>query len=105
MAWYVRAFLKASVTWLTLGVLAGIAMAVHPVWIVYRAVHVHMLLLGFVTMMISGVGYHVIPRFAGSPLYSERAAKWHWWMANAGLAVMIVGFICRDLGLVAGTWL
>lgn len=104
MAWFVKAFIKASVTWLAIGVLVGIAMAVHPAWVVHRAVHAHIMLLGFVTMMISGVAYHVIPRFAGFPLHSERAAGWHWFMANAGLALMIAGFLCRDLGLAAGSW-
>ena len=44
-------------------------MAVRPAWAVYRPAHVHMLLLGFVTMMIYGVAYHVVPRFAGFPLH------------------------------------
>ncbi len=51
MDWFVRWFLKASLGWLTLGVTAGVAMAVHPVWTVYRAAHLHMVLLGFVTMV------------------------------------------------------
>jgi cbb3-type cytochrome oxidase subunit 1 len=105
MTWFVKAFIKASVAWLTLGVAAGIAMAVNPAWIVHRAVHVHIMLLGFVAMMIFGVAYHVIPRFAGTPLYSERAAGWHWWMANAGVVVMAAGFVSRDVGLPAGTWI
>jgi cbb3-type cytochrome oxidase subunit 1 len=95
MDWYVRAFIKASLTWLALGVTLGVAMAAHPAWTIYRLTHVHMLLLGFVTMMIYGVAYHVIPRFAGFPLHSRRAAVWHWWIANAGLALMAIGFALR----------
>jgi cbb3-type cytochrome oxidase subunit 1 len=95
MDWPVRAFLKASLAWLALGVTLGVCMAAHPVWTVYRLVHVHMLLLGFVTMMIYGVAYHVIPRFAGHPLWSRRLAVWHWWSANAGLALMATGFAMR----------
>ena len=74
MEWFVKAFLKASLAWLALGVTLGVAMAVHPAWTVYRLPHVHVLLLGFVTMMIYGVAYHVIPRFTGAPLYSRRLA-------------------------------
>ena len=74
MEWYVRAFLKASLSWLAAGVSLGVAMAAHPLWTVYRLVHMHMLLLGFVTMMIYGVAYHVIPRFAGFPIHNRRAA-------------------------------
>ena len=95
MDWHVRAFIKASLTWLALGVTLGVAMAAHPVWTIYRLSHVHMMLLGFVTMMIYGVAYHVIPRFAGFPLHSRKVAVWHWWIANAGLALMAVGFALR----------
>ena len=95
MEWFVRAFLKASLAWLALGVSLGVAMAAHPVWTLYRLAHVHMVLLGFVTMMIFGVAYHVVPRFAGFPLRSRRAAIVHWWISNLGLAGMVVGFFLR----------
>ena len=103
MEWFVRAFLKASLAWLALGVSLGVAMAAHPVWTVYRLAHVHMLLLGFVTMMIYGVAYHVIPRFTGHPLHSRRGAGWHWWISNAGLALMVAGFCVRVHDPDAGT--
>ena len=98
MDWFVKAFLKASVTWLALGVTLGVAMGVKPAWSIYRTAHLHMLLLGFVAMMIFGVAYHVIPRFVGSPLRSPRAAGAHFWLANAGLAIMVVGFMLRAQG-------
>jgi cbb3-type cytochrome oxidase subunit 1 len=103
MGWYVRAFLKASLSWLAAGVSLGVAMAAHPLWTVYRLVHVHMLLLGFVTMMIYGVAYHVIPRFAGFPIHSRRAAVLHWWISNAGLVMMATGFAVRVHDATAGT--
>jgi len=95
MDWFVKAFIKSSVAWLALGVTLGLAMAIHPVWIIYRPAHLHMVLLGFVTMMIFGVAYHVIPRFVGVPLHSKRAAGWHWWMSNTGLLLLIIGFMVR----------
>jgi cbb3-type cytochrome oxidase subunit 1 len=95
MEWFVRAFVKASLAWLALGVTLGVAMAAHPVWTVYRPAHMHMTLLGFVTMMIYGVAYHVLPRFAGHPLHSRRLAAWHWWASNVGLLGMVVGFVLR----------
>jgi cbb3-type cytochrome oxidase subunit 1 len=98
MDWFVKAFLKASLAWLTLGVSLGVGMAAHPVWVVHRPAHVHMVLLGFVTMMIYGVAYHVIPRFSGFPLHSRRAAVAHWWVSNAGLALMVAGFAARATG-------
>ena len=103
MEWFVKAFLKASLAWLALGVTLGVAMAAYPLWTLYRLAHVHMVLLGFVTMMIYGVAYHVIPRFTGSPLFSRRAAGWHWWISNVGLALMVAGFIVRVSSAGLGT--
>lgn len=95
MDWPVRTFLRASLTWLALGVTIGVAMAVRPGWTIYRPAHEHMNLLGFVTMMIFGVAYHVIPRFSGRPLRYPQLAVWHFWAANIGLALMVLGFIAR----------
>lgn len=93
MEWFVKAFLKASIAWLALGVTLGVAMAVDQRLIVYRLAHVHMTLLGFVTMMIYGVAYHVIPRFTGHQLHARRVAAAQWWLANIGLALMVSGFL------------
>jgi cbb3-type cytochrome oxidase subunit 1 len=98
MDWFVKAFMKASLTWLALGVTLGVAMAAHPSWLVYRPAHLHMLVLGFVTGMIYGVAYHVIPRFSGHPLYGRRAVTWHWWFSNFGLLLMASGFVLRAHG-------
>jgi cbb3-type cytochrome oxidase subunit 1 len=103
MEWFVKAFVQSSLAWLGLGVTLGVAMAVHPAWAVYRPAHLHMNLLGFVAMMIQGVAYHVIPRFAGRRLYSNRIAGVHWWLANIGLAGMVAGFVWRTRGWDIGT--
>ena len=95
MEWFVRAFLRASLAWLVLGVTLGVAMAVHPAWIIYRPAHVHMNLVGFVAMMIFGVAHHVIPRFTGRQLHSRGLAGMQWWLCNAGLAGMVAGFLIR----------
>ena len=93
MEWFVRAFLKAALVALGLGVTLGLGIASHPQWIVYRPAHVHLNLLGFVTMMIYGVAYHVVPRFTGAPLHSRRLAGAHVWTATTGLAAMVAGFM------------
>lgn len=56
-------------------------------------IHGHMMILGFVLMTIYGVGLHVIPRFGGYPLRSERVASIQFWLANAGLPLMIAGWL------------
>ncbi|MGE5750180.1 MAG: cbb3-type cytochrome c oxidase subunit I [Gemmatimonas sp.] len=103
MEWFVKAYLRSSLSWLAAGVTVGVAMAAHPVWTVYRPAHVHMVLLGFVTMMIYGVAYHVIPRFTGFPLYSRRAPVAQLWLSNIGLFLMVAGFAVRANGILKGT--
>lgn len=104
MDWYVRAFIRSSVTWLTLGVTLGLAMTIWPRLTVYRTAHVHMLLLGFVAMMIFGFGYHVVPRLAGNRLYWPAWAGAHVWLANAGLAALSLGLALRVHGITAAGW-
>jgi len=93
MDWFVKRFLQSALVWLGLGVTLGVAMAVFPLLVIYRPAHMHMNFLGFVTMMIYGVGYHVIPRFFGQKLRYRALAGAHWWISNCGLALMVVGFM------------
>jgi cbb3-type cytochrome oxidase subunit 1 len=94
-------FIRASLVWLVAGVTLGVAMAASPALIVYRATHIHFLLLGFVTGMIFGVGYHVFPRFAGRALRHPRLMMVHWWLGNAGVGAMGAAFALRASGV---TW-
>ena len=54
--------------------------------------HVHVMLLGWISMMIYGVGYHILPRFNGNPVAFPNIAVAHFFVAN----IALVGF--------AGTW-
>ena len=103
MEGFVRGFMRASLVWLVLGVTLGVAMAVHPAWRVFRTAHLHMNLTGFVTMMIFGVAYFVIPRFFGQQLFHRRLAAMHWWLANLGLLGMVVGFMLQAYAI--GGWM
>src|SRR5687768_4968683 len=101
---FVRGFIRASLLWLGVGVLIGISMAFWPVQaLVYRPAHIHANLLGFVSMMIFGVAYHVMPRFSGHPLHSRTEASWHLWIANLGLALLVGGWIARVWAPAVGT--
>jgi len=93
MEWFVKAFIRASLAWFALGILFGLAMAAHPPWAVYRPAHAHMTVVGFLTMMVFGVGYQLLPRLFGHALYSRGLAVAHWWLANVGLAGMVTGFV------------
>jgi cbb3-type cytochrome oxidase subunit 1 len=86
---------RASLVWLAFGVTLGVAMAAHPAWRVFRTAHLHMNLTGFMTMMIFGVAYYVIPRFFGQPLHSRPIAFGQWWLSNLGLGGMVAGFMMQ----------
>jgi hypothetical protein len=45
----------------------------------------------------------VLPRFVGRPLYSRRLAEVHLWIANAGLALLVGGWMLRP-HLAGGTY-
>jgi cbb3-type cytochrome oxidase subunit 1 len=92
---FVRGFIRAALLWLCLGVTLGVVMSFWPYALMVRPAHMHANLLGFVSMMIFGVAYHVLPRFSGSPLHSPRLAVLHLWIANAGLLLMVAGWIAR----------
>ena len=89
---FVKAFIRASLVWFTLGILFGVAMAAYPPWVVYRPAHAHMNVVGFITMMVFGVGYQLLPRLFGHPLHNRSLAIAHVWLANGGLALMVIGF-------------
>ncbi|HEY3287692.1 MAG TPA: cbb3-type cytochrome c oxidase subunit I [Gemmatimonadaceae bacterium] len=93
MDWFVRYFIKSALVYLGLGICFGIWMGYSPNAVIYRPAHAHLNLLGFVSMLIFGVAYHVIPRFTGHPLHSRRLAEVHWWASNTGLVTLVLGFI------------
>ena len=95
MEWFVKAFIRASLAWFALGIVLGVSIAAHPAWVAYRPVHAHMTVVGFLTMMVFGVGYQLLPRLFGHALHSRGMAVAHWWLANVGLAAMVVGFFLQ----------
>jgi cbb3-type cytochrome oxidase subunit 1 len=99
---HVTGFLRSSLLWLVIGTSLGAAMASHPGLLWMRPAHLHALLLGFVMMMIAGVAYHIIPRFALAALHAPRLARAHLVLANLGVSLMVAGFLLRGRGLVTG---
>ena len=90
---YARNFIRVSLICLVLGLVMGLGMVMHPAMIAYRPVHVHLLLLGFMTNMVFGVGYHIIPRFQGYAVIPRGAATLHLYLSTVGLALMIAGWL------------
>jgi cbb3-type cytochrome oxidase subunit 1 len=103
MDWFVKAFIRASLLWFASGIALGVAMAIHPAWVIYRPAHAHMVVAGFITMMVFGVGYQLLPRLFGFGLHSRRLAVAHWWLSNLGLTGMVAGFLATPhVGIRAG---
>ena len=91
---FVRQFIRSSLIWLGTGVVLGVLMAFLPGRVIQlRSAHMHANLLGFVSMMIFGVAYHVLPRVIGRPLFASHLAQLHVVIANGGLLLQVVGWI------------
>lgn len=87
---FVKNFILMSIVYLLLASLLGILMLASPESLYLRFAHSHLNLLGWVSMMIYGVGYHILPRFAGKALKSVRMGEIQFYLANIGLIGMII---------------
>jgi cbb3-type cytochrome oxidase subunit 1 len=94
-------FLKAGMAYLLIGGFLGVLLSLPVTRDVLNAshpgaqwglAHAHIVLAGFVMMVIFGIAYHILPRFAGKPLRSERWAAAHFWLAAPATAAMAIGF-------------
>lgn len=88
---YPKLFIKSSLLYLGLGVLLGLHMAAadHNVNQI-RFIHIHLLLLGFMAMMIYAVAYHILPRFNAVAIPYPRLVPVHFYLANIGLLGLVV---------------
>lgn len=89
---YTKSFIVASLVYFVLAALMGLWMglAAAPGWA--RFAHVHFNLLGFMAMMIYGVGYFVIPRFNARPLRWPSWVPVHFYASNIGLLGMVLTY-------------
>jgi cbb3-type cytochrome oxidase subunit 1 len=105
MEWFIKAFIRASLLWFAGGIVLGVAIALHPPWIVFLAAHAHMNVVGFLTMLVFGVGYQLLPRLFGHPLHSPRLAVAHLYCANLGLSGLVAGFLIQPWAQAGARWL
>ncbi|MBI5049271.1 MAG: cbb3-type cytochrome c oxidase subunit I [Deltaproteobacteria bacterium] len=92
-------FTGVSIIYLVIGCPLGILFLLRPDYIFYlRPVHAHINLIGFVSIMIFGVSYHMFPRFAGKPLYNVQMGRIQFWFANIGLIGMILSWWLLEAG-------
>ena len=85
---YTKAFVVASLGYFFLASLLGVWMGAGEAagWVPFA--HIHFNLLGFMSMMIYGVGYFILPRFNGRTLRWPSWVPLHFFAANIGLIGM-----------------
>lgn len=87
---FVKNFILMSIVYLTIAAVLGVFMFGNPSLMQFKFVHSHLMLLGWVSMMIYGVGYHILPRFAGKLIKSKAMAELQFWLANIGIVGMLL---------------
>jgi len=87
---FVKGFIVMSIVYLGVAAVLGIVMLSNQNVMALKFVHSHLNMLGWVSMMIYGVGYHILPRFMGRPLHSNRIASAQFYLANLSLILMLV---------------
>ena len=89
---FVKGFIVMSIIYLGVSTVLGILMLADQDLMAFKFVHSHLNMLGWVSMMIYGVGYHILPRFMGRPLYSNRIGEAQFYLANLSLIAMLAFF-------------
>jgi hypothetical protein len=91
-----RPALIAATALLVVGIALGAAFALHPPFGVrLRAVHAVLNLFGWTGLLICGVGYYLVPRFAGQPLRWPRLAVLQLGLVGGGTLLGAVAWLWR----------
>ena len=85
-----KRFVFASLFYLGLAALFGILNGLTDIGYFGSFAHSHFNLLGFMAMIIFGIGYFILPRFNGTDLRWPGWVPVHFWLANVTLVGMVV---------------
>ncbi len=86
--------IKAAFVCLALGLALGLSFAINRAFgAALRPLHAELNLWGWVTLLIYGFGYHMLPRFTGRPLRRPRLADLQSVLAIAGVALAALGWV------------
>ena len=88
--------LRIAVVYLFIGALMGLAMGITQKFVL-APVHAHLLLLGWASLALAGIVYHLYP-----PASATRLARLHFWLHNLGLPVFMIGLALLLTGTEAG---
>ena len=78
-------FIQISVVYFVIGVGLGLYMSIAHSFVL-ASVHVHINLLGWVSLALAGLIYTLFPKLA-----STKLAKTHFWLHNISLPLMMLG--------------
>ena len=90
MSLYMKRFVYASLFYLALAAIIGILDGTMNLGYAATFAHTHFNLLGFMAMIVFGIGYFILPRFNGTELRFESWIPVHFWLANISLVGMVV---------------
>lgn len=85
-------FLKIAVVYLLLGALLGLFMGITQKFFL-APVHAHLLLLGWASLALAGLIYHLYPAAS-----KTRLASIHFWLHNFGLPLFMIALGLLLLG-------
>jgi len=100
---FVKGFIVMSIVYLGVSTILGLLMLANQNLMALKFVHSHLNMLGWVSMMIYGVGYHILPRFMGRALYSTRIGEVQFYLSNIALIAMLV-FYTLNVYTPSGTY-
>ena len=87
---FVKGFIVMSIVYLGVAAVLGVVMLADQNAMSLKFAHSHLNMLGWVSMMIYGVGYHILPRFMGRALYSNRIGEAQFYLSNISLVAMLL---------------
>ena len=87
---YPKMFVRWAIIYLLIGTMIGLLMGVNIInRSIFRFAHIHINLLGFMVMIVSGIAYHILPRFNARPLKWPGLVSYHFYLANIGIIGMV----------------
>jgi len=87
---YMKRFIYASLFYLAAATVVGALNGALSLGYWAQFAHTHFNLLGFMSMMVFGIGYFILPRFNGADLRWPEWVALHFWLGNISLIGMVV---------------